>query len=771
MPAFASFLLLDPHGDAHVPTGYALVATELEWLRETTSAGHSAPPVVVRGLALAQWAAKWWEAQGGKCQELVSPGYTLQRLVPTLSTPTAQAIAEELHPIWGIDTWPTPLSLPVVLTALYPGAQSIWEVPPNPEPAAVAALAGQWLTWLQHTNRTEWPPHHAPLLAAWVAEWQKADPQAALLLPLDPAAALAVFRAWVGLAPAPPARPMRQAFAWAGPCPVPVPTAWATAARQHWETDLPRFVDARPAGTDAGIAVAAWWTQITGQTLHPSLLPLVLNVAVQYVFQHRAALTADLLRTLRSSMTPEDYNQLARRLPPPAPGPLPTEPEAVLHWATDEYLPYRQWQASLDQPDEAATATVRHHALAFGQWLLATYPARLAGATHPYQHLYWSQPSRVLPQSANEVVLWVIADGLSWSDARFVAQKVGEQSANRLSTTEAARCFGLLPTITHFTKVPVRGGIPYQNALTRLPELTAEAANDVRDSQDPVPRAGQLTGGQLLVWKPLQPDAAYHESAEPSVVRRNAQGVLTTLAHTIVAVSQEIPRALSLRVLLTTDHGRMAGPGTRAVPVPEGFEAHGRVAYRLAPGPAPAPSPDIEWLDPDFFGLPGWAGVVRDERSFRILRKDGSQASGPDNFSHGGLWPEEVVVPWLTLQRDAVAINVTGHASGRARAGSTGTLTLELFNEADRPVRLRRLQLAWPGSAPLEAEVSATLPGQQSTSVPLSLPNWPDGLRIGTATLHITVELADGREQSFPLTNKLSTDEFQTRPTDLLGDL
>nr|GFD56036.1 hypothetical protein [Tanacetum cinerariifolium] len=72
-------------------------------------------------------------------------------------------------------------------------------------------------------------------------------------------------------------------------------------------------------------------------------------------------------------MAPEDYTELARHLPPPEPGPLPIDPEAVLQWATDEYLPYRIWQAALEQPDEAAMTIVRHHALAFGSWLLANY--------------------------------------------------------------------------------------------------------------------------------------------------------------------------------------------------------------------------------------------------------------------------------------------------------------------------------------------------------------------------------------------------------------
>nr|GFC66690.1 hypothetical protein [Tanacetum cinerariifolium] len=80
-----------------VPPGYTLVTTELEWLRETNGAGTSVPAVVVRGAALTSWASTWWKAQGGECQKLASPGYTLQQLVPSLPTVAAQAVAHELN--------------------------------------------------------------------------------------------------------------------------------------------------------------------------------------------------------------------------------------------------------------------------------------------------------------------------------------------------------------------------------------------------------------------------------------------------------------------------------------------------------------------------------------------------------------------------------------------------------------------------------------------------------------------------------------------------
>jgi hypothetical protein len=689
-------------------------------------------------------------------------------LLPLLA---AQAIAKELNMLWGEGQWPIPLSISFVLTALYPDSQALWELPPNAEPGALAQAAGQWLRWYYDAQIQEWPAAHQPLLAAWVAEWEHGAPQAEIMLPLDPLVARAVHLAWIGLPDAPVSRSLRQALNWVGPCPTAVPSDWLASARHQWENTLSHYVTNRPAGTEAGIALVAWWGQVASQGLHPDLLPIALSVILQFVEQYPAALSSDLLRTLRGSMDPSAYNELALRLPPVEPGPLPQEPEAVLRWTIDEYLPYRTWQANQEQTEESTTAIVRRHALAFGEWLMATYPSRLSGATHPYQHLYWSQSSRVAPQKPNEVVLWVIADGLGWADARHIAQQVREKSAGRIATTAATPCFGLLPTITAFTKIPVRAGIPYHRTLSRLSELKLDADSDVRDHQDPVPRLRQLTGGQMLVWKPLEPDSTYHERAEASVVRRNARGKLDTLAQTIVAAAQGVPRAFDLRILLTTDHGRMLGTGQRAVFVPEGFKAHGRSAYREVHGPRPEPSDDIEWLDPEYFNLPGWVGVVKDERSFRICQPDGGQASGSDNFSHGGIWPEEVVVPWLTLQRNATPIQVTGNAEGRARVGSTGTVMLRLNNAADRPVRLVRFSLRRTNGIPFEANTNTELPELQNTTVNVLLNNWPDGQSIVTADLSITVELPDGSEQQFPLSNQLGTDEFQTRQVDLLGDL
>jgi len=763
-------LLLDPCGDAPVPPGHILVSSEVEWLRYTvlTSQGQIAP-VVVRGAALEQWASIWWELAGGMCRKLVSPGEKLRQAVPSLSTPESQALALQLQAAWGETNWPSPLDLPGVLTALFPEAADLWILEPSAETADLTVATTQWLAWLLKTEVL--PVTSESLLRPWIGRWQVEVAAAPYLLPLSASVAQELLKAWCGL-PNPTINYQEyQALGLLNECLLPLPAEWLVQAKQTWDDELRAQLASVPTGSEAGLIVATWWVQTRTAIRHPALTPVALDLVLRYLDEQPAALSEDLLRALRGSLPAAEYNRLYKQLPPPEPSALPQEPEAVLRWVTDEYLPYRAWQSEQENNSSAA-ATARKHALEFGEWLLATYPARLAGATHPYQQLYWAQPTRTQPQHANEVVVWVIADGLGWNDARLVSRLVSEASGGEVSATQATPCFGLLPTITRFTKASVRAGVPYQQTVARRVQLNAEAAADVRDRQDPVVRARQLQGGQSLVWKPLQPDEAYHETGELSVVRRNARMALRSIAETIVDIVRAVPRTYTLRVMLTTDHGRMLGAGSREIQVPEGFEAHGRVAYREQPGPAPAASEDIIWLDPaTWFNLPCWVGVVRDERSFRVRRADGSQASGPDNFSHGGIWPEEVVVPWLSLARNVAPTRLSGSASGCNRVGITGTVTLQLTHHGDHRVQVRRLALSFSGGIVRELPVEGFLPGKQTTTLTLSLSEWPTGQRIGSAAISIVVEQADGEELTFFLSNQLTTDEFQTQGADLLSDL
>ncbi|QJX47823.1 hypothetical protein HMJ29_13070 [Hymenobacter taeanensis] len=764
-------LLLDPHGDAPVPAGHSLISSEVEWLRYTVQATQGpVTPVVVRGAALGHWAGTWWEQTGGTCQSLVSPGEKVRQAVPSLATPDAQALAQQLLAAWGTAAWPAPLTLPLILETLYPEAGPLWHAEPSAEQAPLTSATAQWLAWLLATDGVSSVP--APVLRAWVSRWQAETAAAHYLLPLAPDSGRELLRAWCGLPQVAISYPEYQALAQLAECPLPLPADWIPQAKQQWDDDLRAQVAATPAGTEAGLTAAAWWGQTRAALRHSELVPAALDVVLRLLDEQPAVLSEDLLRALRGSLPATEYACLHKQLPPPEPGTLPTEPEAMLRWVTDEYLPYRAWQAEQPHNPQAA-ATARTHALAFGEWLLESYPAQLTGASHPYQQLYWAQSTRVKPQHAQEIVVWVIADGLGWNDARLLARHVSELSHGDVAATQATPCFGLLPTITRFTKAAVRAGLPYQQLVPHLAQHTAAADTDVRDHQDPVTRAHQLQGGQMLVWKPLQPDEAYHEKGELSVVRRSARSALRELAETIVEIARAVPRTYALRLMLTTDHGRMMGPGTREITVPEGFEAHGRVAYRLGDGPAPTPSPDIHWLNPStWFNLPGWVGVVRDERSFRVRRSDGSQASGADNFSHGGLWPEEVVVPWLSLSRHVSPARLSGSAAGRGRVGATGSVTVQLTHHGDHTVQVRRLVLAWPTTGTVhELPAAATLPGKQTTTLTLPLADWPAGQRISSAEVSIVVEQADGQELTFQLINQLSTDEFQTQQVDLLGDL
>ena len=63
------------------------------------------------------------------------------------------------------------------------------------------------------------------------------------------------------------------------------------------------------------------------------------------------------------------------------------------------------------------------------------------------------------------------------------------------------------------------------------------------------------------------------------------------------------------------------------------------------------------WLDPELYKLRLSRGVIALRRR-RIYhqrqRRAATPRAGVEKFAHGGIFPEEVVVPWLVFGRDVV---------------------------------------------------------------------------------------------------------------------
>jgi len=144
----------------------------------------------------------------------------------------------------------------------------------------------------------------------------------------------------------------------------------------------------------------------------------------------------------------------------------------------------------------------------------------------------------------------------------------------RLTLQEKSYTFTTLPTVTQFAKESLLKGVP--------PHLTPESSpigQILPDNLSPNNNLNNARPGQIIFWRVEQPDKAYHfEQGDKR--DRKVRAELDSIMQAIVEVVENLPNEIPLQILLTSDHGRLMNPNApRQLPVPAGFEAHGRAAW------------------------------------------------------------------------------------------------------------------------------------------------------------------------------------------------
>ncbi|MDA0244962.1 MAG: hypothetical protein OT477_16215 [Chloroflexi bacterium] len=718
-------MLLDRFGDVPIPDGYLVIESETALLQHILAE----QPWLVRGERLCEWAATFAEGRQLPYQEQFSPTRALQNLLPHLSESAAQAIWHKIPPaqlnavVHG--------DLTVWLQTLMPNA--LWETTPSPQHAA------EWLVWLYEQKPA---PEVQPLVAAQAAQWQAqiaGDSLAQLYAATNNTAARALLDQWLGLEPT-------TLLEVLGQFPHPVPAQWQTETKSIWQTRI---------------------IQQQGElftTLLPLPLPLALrrwvaSLTVHYVVHNPTQLTRALAEALRPYLSVADQARLTKLLPPPEPAPLPSEPTAVLDWFRNSYWPWRQWQHQIGHDptvaDEAATA--------FAYWYLREYPLTEFNNALA-AHLGFSRTA-VLPQEeTNDVTLVIIADGLHWGDAAYLREQI-DINSDRLQLWEDGLAFTAVPTITEICKPALLAGSPPHWAIGDKP-----LGQVIPDNQDPAKILRAAPKGSLYFWRVAEPDASYHQQNSSANLSEQISGQLTGLAAKIARLIHEIPAQISLRLILTSDHGRLLASAPRTLSVPMGMNSHGRAALGTAPVTFSQEGFVVDgslvYLHATRFRLAQDAALPLTSETFQT--NDGR--GGQDNYPHGGLYPEEVIVPWVAWRRDTQLPAVTAMLTGDGIVGWQGTLTLTLTNPTD--FVLTATQLVWDVAGhqrtyPLDLSVEA----QRDTAVSIPAPLWPRQTEAKQSTAQVTFQLPTG--YAFPITPAIGAIVARAMydQDDILGDL
>ncbi len=775
-PEEAAPVYFDRSGEAIAPAGCVEVENEAAWLRVALESA----PLLIRGKT-GEKAAAFYAGRGRVCLELQSPRVALEGLGVDSEG------LEWLRTQWGEEftarfaQLSQPLKPATLLAALFPEAKVSWSAPPSREGAA------RWLLW-----RAEGAPDALQeLLNRQAALWQEisAPDVAPFYAPENADNARKLLRVWMGLDEA-----GRDFPAGAGVFPIEIPAAWRESARGQWMADL------------AGRRVGVWDELRARALLGDSLRREAATATAKYLGHHSGNITPELLNDLGQYLAPDVLAPLDDLVPPAVPVALALEADGgeSLHWFHDSYWPFRRWQARLSEENEnsnAAREATRAAARSFGVWYLGFYARALAGGLG-MEFLAGSR-ARTLreadscPNQAAPVTLLVIVDGLHEGDAASLLTRL-KSLTTRLEVLERGRAFTAIPTITEIAKPALWWGLPPVQAapLTAAlgafdaaadgPERAGTRAFSWPDSAAPgrelkehadVRVLNEAGEGEIWVWNVLALDKAYHKNYPPATTTQEAAGILDLVADRIAAATEAVPEHLAFRVVITADHGRLPGPSPRTHPTPPGSKNHGRTALVDDVEAAPALAfteqdciwgsdggGERVWLNPRRFGLSMPAVICADENAFAP-----SAGAHIEYFSHGGLWPEEIVVPWIALARDQGVPHIEATLSGKAKAGGIGNILLEARNGSEMNLILQEVRLIFSPRDERTLGVSQVLKGLSPLRHEMALQRWPDTVAAARAKAILVFSRPDGSRFEVAGQTRLESEELY-RASNILED-
>jgi len=661
-------------------------------------------PLFVRGAHLCDWAEAFYTGRQHPVQDAISPGTELRALCPGLSLTQTQAIYERLKS--GFAAIERPLSIQGLMDALFPSP--LWRQIPSRQHAA------DFLLWMVATKPDDWTE---PLLATQVRLWQAQSlgGESVAYSVWNVEGAQALLDRWLGIVKDAPVAEL-------GEFPVDIPSELKERVRSVWRREI---IETQ----------GACLTQIDRMPIPSALKQIAAKEAVDYYKLHPDRLDEQRIVALSKYISSNEQNDLRKRRPPAVPSPLPSTIEGVLKWFQNEYLPYRLWQST--NKGAAAEAPVEDAAMQFALWYLAEYPKALMGGSLR-NYLSFIRTAALSTPDHSAATLLIVLDGLHVADAQYL-QLALQKRTSRLAPLVDSLAFTALPTITQFCKDALLKGVP--------PAQTAQVEPIgviLPENESPVQRLVAAQRGRLYLWRVMEPDRTYHKRNTYDTLRREVEAQLEGIAVKIADIVEQVPAEIPLRIAVTTDHGRLLARSIRNMAAPDDMAVHGRTAWGRGNRAYPAAGYVIEdnlvFLHGERFGLLEDTAIILSEDAFHTA--DGK--TGSEIFPHGGLYPEEVIIPWLIYARDAAKPQVEVEVSGRGQAGKSGQLTIRITNLGTITATVNQMHLANEHGLAHSILLDWQVAPSSAETRTRTLEPWPSSAAAKSLSATVSIQMANG---------------------------
>ena len=359
----------------------------------------------------------------------------------------------------------------------------------------------------------------------------------------------------------------------------------------------------------------------------------------------------------------------------------------------------------------------------------------------------------------------VIADGLSLHDLTTLQSHLAQQdTGQRLSDCGVQVAFPALPTITHQAKPALIHGVApvmCQGAQTVGADHTTE-----KRIEEALKKAGR---GDVVFWNYTETDSLYHKAQSLEEGRAKADAILMFLAGRILNfMLRVIPKGVPAQLVITSDHGRLLLPAGRTVTPPAQFRPEGRAAFGEWEG-IPAAGfelgEDYALLGRTRFGLNEDAAVMWGNEMFTMV----NGATGTEVCPHGGITPEEVLIPWAVYGRDLAFRLPTFEVIGRGIAEESGMLRIQAVNPNTVPLTVSAVTGTL--SERLTLPLPWTLLPNRVTELELPLSSWPKKAELAALSLRLSVRSGEAAAQNVSAQINLESEELYSSTDDILDGL
>jgi len=720
-------ILLDRDETADSVKGYRIIETEVDFLNSALSGDA----LLIRGYALCEWAESFYRGRNITCTSAPSIVGDLMRHYSDLSIEQAQYISQKLKAakVKIVDYSPQE-----ILSSLF--HTYLWDS------SATKSHAADWLLWL---DTIEYHEAFEPVLSPLVFEWKKDQPELSELYEANtPESSMILLQKWFGAE----ITPFLDKY---GEFPTQVPDKWLAKLQEAWAGNMIKtrgefFIEFFKAPTKRELKQEA------------------AKVALDYFEKNPEFVTADACNKIFRFATGKDVERIAKLRPIPEPKPMPQQPESVIEWFTEEYLPYKDW--CLNTGNNTAYAHSLSLGRQFAEWYLNFYPTALNSKA--YISYFYSQNLR--EKYPNSINLLVVLDGLHYLDAKFLMNALlGTKGTHRLDIVENSPCFAPIPTVTEFTKGSLLRGV--QPSMMKEIKILGE---DVSEQETPVKNLKLAQPGDLIIWRIQEPDNTYHKKNKNNTLKTEIEGQLRTQAKKILDVIEQIPLSMDVKLFISTDHGRYLGTSKRVVPIPEGMLAHGRAAWGKTvnedfPKSGYVINENVAYLSQHRFGLDTFGidvAVILDDSAFQDKRHE------QELYPHGGLSPEEVIVPWMVFARNVESPKVELAISGDGAANQPGKLILTAINSSQVNLHIVQCEIDFGDNKMTRLDKRHLLPSLRETTIEIDISSWPSSEQVKIGTAYVVLALPSGDEfEQRPSLSHLKVTELYTRDKSLLEGL